>query len=98
GYLRAPKTCRVAARAREPGYYENNFPRLSLRKIENRYRLRIVPSRPIPADQTAPTIAPPTAEMTTTSQGGVRHMKSNKNAMIPNAKSPVLVIPDVHTG
>src|SRR6266702_157938 len=42
--------------------------------------------------------APPTADMTTTSHGGVRHLKSSRNATIPSAKSAALVIPAVHTG
>ena len=42
--------------------------------------------------------APPIAQNATTSHGGVFHMKSKRNAATPSAKSPALVMPDVHTG
>ena len=42
--------------------------------------------------------APAAALRMTTSQGGVCHMNSSRNAAIASAKSPALVMPTVHTG
>ena len=42
--------------------------------------------------------APPSAQNTTTSHGGVFHMNSSRKAATPRAKSAALVMPDVHTG
>ena len=42
--------------------------------------------------------APPMAQNTTTSHGGVLHMNSKRKAATPSAKSPALVIPEVQTG
>ena len=42
--------------------------------------------------------APPSAQKTTTSHGGVFHMNSSRKAATPSAKSPALAMPDVHTG
>jgi hypothetical protein len=51
------------------------------------------------ADQgTSVTTAPPSAQNTTTSNGGVFHMNSSGNAATPSAKSPALLIPDGQQG
>src|SRR5262249_3807072 len=42
--------------------------------------------------------APPIAHRITTSQGGVCHMNSSRNAKMASAKSPAPVMPAVHTG
>ena len=42
--------------------------------------------------------APPSAQMTTTSHGGVFHMNRSKKATTPRAKSLALMMPEVHTG
>ena len=42
--------------------------------------------------------APPSAQNTTTSHGGVFHMNSSRKAATARAKSAALVMPDVHTG
>src|ERR1700733_1955475 len=47
---------------------------------------------------TNPSAAPPSAQITTTSHGGVFHMNNNKKATTPRAKSLALVMPEVHTG
>src|SRR5262249_61507825 len=44
------------------------------------------------------TSAPAAALRITTSQGGVCHMNSSRNAAIASAKSAALVMPAVHTG
>ncbi len=45
-----------------------------------------------------PSTAPPSALSSTTSQGGVCHMNSSRNAAHASAKSAPLVMPVVQTG
>ena len=65
------------------------------------FEAAIVPREPLERKQRSyktPITVPPTAQRMTTSQGGVCHMNSSRNAAMASAKSAAPDMPLVHTG